>query len=197
MTWFCLKHNWTPRILCDYPVILRHLRNKFELQVKIVKTKVKHLGHPRAYGGSSSKFSRFPLFGQCHPWRWSSTANKRPLSRCVSPRWPARSSNFLSTVTSCVNLHDGKSWKHMKVIESSSCGFWGRAWQITVQSSNVKKGLTCKTSVKNLIVACTKRAAPISPKGTSNCQWTNRGAGSWYTIYHHLPVVKGVNKPLY
>ena len=25
----------------------------------------------------------------------------------------------------------------------------------------------------------------------------NRGAGSWYTIYHHLPVVKGINKPLY
>ena len=117
MTWFCLKHNWTPQILCDYPVILRHLRNKFELQVKIVKTKVKHLGHPRAYGGSSSKFSRFPLFGQCHPWRWSSPANKRPLSRCVSPRWPARSSNFLSTVTSCVNLHDGKSWNIMETYE--------------------------------------------------------------------------------
>jgi hypothetical protein len=25
----------------------------------------------------------------------------------------------------------------------------------------------------------------------------NRGAGSWYTIYHHVPVVKGINKPLY
>ena len=25
----------------------------------------------------------------------------------------------------------------------------------------------------------------------------NRGPGDWYTIYHHLPVVKGVNKPLY